>query len=29
MGEGTAYLGGLLLFVVVLSVVFFRRRDIP
>jgi ABC-2 type transport system permease protein len=29
MGEGTAYLGGVLLFVVVLSVVFFRRRDIP
>jgi ABC-2 type transport system permease protein len=29
LGEGSTYLGGLLLVVVVLSVVFFRRRDVP
>jgi ABC-2 type transport system permease protein len=29
LGEGAAYLGGVLLLVVVLSVFFFRRRDIP
>ena len=29
LGEGVAYLGGVLLVVMVLSVFFFRRRDIP